>query len=269
MALDQRSCSVLHYLARSEGAVAIPLLTETFRVSRRTIYYDLDKIDDWLKKQGFSPMKRIRGSGVVLEEAERGSVREAIQNLRERDYEYGTAERRSWMVLHLMTAGCPVFIEEFTRLFRVSRNTVIEDIKALKHRLRSFRVSLISDRKRGYCIEGEEKDCRRGMLEHLSGLFPEDAWPLLETNRQNLFRQGRAFGFPAFPPHLFDEVAELIQEEEKRYGVEYTDAVHLQLTLRLLFLLRRIQLGWCALDYHWEEQAKLITRENGKIFKKH
>ncbi|MEW9032510.1 MAG: transcription antiterminator, partial [Planifilum fimeticola] len=243
MALDQRSCSVLHYLARSEGTVAIPLLTETFRVSRRTIYYDLDKIDDWLKKQGFSPMKRIRGSGVVLEEAERGSVREAIQNLRERDYEYGTAERQSWMVLHLMTAGRPVFIEDFTRLFRVSRNTVIEDIKALKHRLRSFRVSLISDRKRGYCIEGEEKDCRRGMLEHLSGLFPEDAWPLLETNKQNLFRQGRAFGFPSFPPHLFDDVAELIQEEEKRYGVEYTDAVHLQLTLRLLFLLRRIQLG--------------------------
>lgn len=243
MALDQRSCSVLHYLAHSEGTVTISFLTEAFRVSRRTIYYDLDKIDDWLKKQGYSPVKRIRGLGVVLEETERKSIREAIKHLRKRDYEYGTSERQVWIVLHLMTSDRPIFIEDFIRLFRVSRNTVIEDIKVLKNRLRSFHVSLMSDRKRGYFIEGEEKNCRRGMLQFLSRLFPEDAWPLLETNKQNLFRQGRAFGFPSFPPRFLDDVTELIQDCENRYGMEYTDQVHLQLALRLLFILRRIQLG--------------------------
>lgn len=243
MALDQRSCSILSYLAHSDGTVTIPFLTDTFRVSRRTIYYDLEKIDDWLKKRGYAPVKKIRGSGLVLEEREKRNIREAIKSLQEQDYEYATEERQTWIVLHVMTAGRPVFIEDFTRLFRVSRNTVIEDIKALKHRLGAFHVSLLSDRKKGYLIQGDEKNCRKAMVEYLSKIFPEDAWPLLETNKQNLFRQGRAFGFPSFHPRLFDDFMRLIQECEKQFGVEYTDAVHLQLALRLLFILRRVQLG--------------------------
>jgi mannitol operon transcriptional antiterminator len=242
MALDQRSCSILNHLVHADGYVTIPFLTETFRVSRRTIYYDLDKIDDWLKERGYSPLKKIRNAGVYLEEKEKRKIQEDIKTLNERDYEYTTKERQAWIILHLMTTDRPVFIDDLAQLFRVSRNTIIEDIKILKNRLDGFQVALLSDRRKGYLIEGDEKSCRKAMVYYLSVIFPEHAWSVLEMNKQKLFRHEGAMVFPSLHPRVFDDLVHFIQRCETQFELEYTDDVHRQLAIRLIFILRRIQL---------------------------
>ena len=47
--MDQRCAQLLNQIMSAGGPVKISELAEAFNVSSRTIRYDLDKIDDFLK----------------------------------------------------------------------------------------------------------------------------------------------------------------------------------------------------------------------------
>lgn len=47
MSLDQLSTAILSHLVKAQTFVSVGELTEKFHISRRTIYYDMGKINDW------------------------------------------------------------------------------------------------------------------------------------------------------------------------------------------------------------------------------
>lgn len=51
MALNKRSYAILQTLIQNEHYVSIHKLMKKFNVSRRTIYYEIDRINYWLEKQ--------------------------------------------------------------------------------------------------------------------------------------------------------------------------------------------------------------------------
>lgn len=67
MALDERSTAILEYLRRAKTYVKPNELMEKFHISRRTVYYDVDKINDWLADQKMNPIKAVRSAGFLLE----------------------------------------------------------------------------------------------------------------------------------------------------------------------------------------------------------
>ena len=54
MILDTRSINILQQIIQAEGYVPINQLIDVIQVSKRTLYYDIKKIDDWLQEEGFS-----------------------------------------------------------------------------------------------------------------------------------------------------------------------------------------------------------------------
>ncbi|MCQ6267845.1 HTH domain-containing protein [Fictibacillus sp. WQ 8-8] len=55
MSLDQRSTAMLFHLSQAQGYISVDELIEKFNVSKRTIYYDIEKINGWLSDNDLKP----------------------------------------------------------------------------------------------------------------------------------------------------------------------------------------------------------------------
>lgn len=166
MALNKRSYAILQTLIQNEHYVSIHELMKKFNVSRRTIYYEIDRINYWLEKQRIKPIKHERFCGFYLEELP-GNFH-LIKTL---PYEYSIEERIAWIALHLLMNEDRLLIKTFEQWLDVSRNTVISDINKLRKSFKSYHLSLIFNREQGYVLEGEEYDKRRARVSYLSFLL--------------------------------------------------------------------------------------------------
>ncbi|MDY0409279.1 HTH domain-containing protein [Paracerasibacillus soli] len=66
--MDQRSMAVLNQLLKQDSYINVQELAALLNVSRRTIYSDLDKVNDWLKEHHFTEIKQVRGQGLYIDE---------------------------------------------------------------------------------------------------------------------------------------------------------------------------------------------------------
>lgn len=66
MELKNRQTSILRGLLRSGEGMAIKDLMDSYEIARRTLYYDVKKIDDWLMEGRLGSMK-IQGQIVSVQ----------------------------------------------------------------------------------------------------------------------------------------------------------------------------------------------------------
>lgn len=78
MKLNSRQAQTLRMLSRSAEGFELSDLADTFKVSRRTVYYDISAINRYLDIEDVGSLKvanrRIDGSGVRWDEVERLSI---------------------------------------------------------------------------------------------------------------------------------------------------------------------------------------------------
>lgn len=247
MALDQRSTILLNELVHASSHLSINELMEKFNVSRRTIYYDIEKINDWLEDNNLDPVRYIRSVGFYLEENTKKHIPEKIETIKKWHYEFSADERKAWLAVHLLIRESPLFLEDLIDKLLVSRNTVIADIKKLKSDLSSFDLTLFSDRKRGYVINGSEINKRKSLVYYLSHAIPEQGWQSLIADIQ-MFLQENPDGEAEWPVNLFkvDElkaVYDIISDSEQELRIEFTDDVLHSLAVRFLLFSKRLMQG--------------------------
>jgi mannitol operon transcriptional antiterminator len=138
MSLDKRSTAILMQLMNADSYLSIKALTERLNVSRRTIYYDLDKINDWLIANGLEKVEKVRTAGIILADTAKKQIPHLIGKIEAWHYEYSANERKAWIAIYLLATTSPLYLEHLMERVRVSRNTTIEDIKALKKKLLSL-----------------------------------------------------------------------------------------------------------------------------------
>ncbi|WP_027417853.1 HTH domain-containing protein [Aneurinibacillus terranovensis] len=81
MSLDERSTLILTHLLHAKSYVQLEEISEKIKVSKRTIYYDLEKINHWLKEQKLDPVQYIRSSGLYLADSTKNKIPEKIKTL--------------------------------------------------------------------------------------------------------------------------------------------------------------------------------------------
>ncbi|MCT2194396.1 hypothetical protein U9M73_16395 [Paenibacillus phoenicis] len=54
---------------------------DVFHVSKRTIYYDMDKINHWLRQGGLAPVQYVRSRGFLLPESSRSQLPSMAQSM--------------------------------------------------------------------------------------------------------------------------------------------------------------------------------------------
>ncbi|WP_306009622.1 BglG family transcription antiterminator [Bacillus sp. MMSF_3328] len=260
MFIDKRSMSLLTYLAKQDTYVTIKALIEKFNISRRTVYYDIGKINGWLEDRHLPAVKYVRSTGFKLEDETREAVLTDAGTKTVQHYELSQVERKGLLAIYLMSSDKALYLESLMERTRVSRNTTIDDLKELKADLKKYYLKLVWDRKFGYLIEGDEGSKRKALIYYLQHALPAGA-------AENLF-WGRELPFRNYYEEidLWDDeklysVQHLVTATERELGIQFTDEFHYNLAFRLLLFASRAAQGDEVQIDGYEKEALAGTME--------
>lgn len=242
MLLDQRSHAILIHLSRAQSYVTTAEIMETFNISRRTIYYDIEKINNWLKAQELPAVQYVRSAGFQLDPKTANQVPGKLVTMEQWHYEYSSKERRAWLALSLLAREEPLYLDHMMERTRVSRNTTIEDLKSLKKELMGYDSQLEFDRKSGYVIKGIEENKRRIATFYLQQVVHKKSWQELLRQMPIIFsgqNKKTVFG----NVEKVEEIKGILADSEKELGIRYTDDFLHSLSFMLLIFVRRLAQG--------------------------
>lgn len=273
MSLDKRSTAILMQLIHADSYMSVEELTEKLNVSRRTIYYDIEKINDWLDSLGIDKVEKVRSAGFILPDKVKKLIPTNIQKVQAWHYEYSQDERKAWIAIYILMGGKRYFLEDLMEKTRVSRTTTIEDIKSLKMDICSFHLHLDFERKQGYTISGDETEVRRAIGYYLSIAIPvQNQHSLVAALQIQLSDAKNSEQLLA----LLKQVYHLLFQSEKELNIKFTDNMLYSLSLRfMLFSMRITQANYIKMDVVEKEVlrntkaflvAKQICRELERIF---
>jgi mannitol operon transcriptional antiterminator len=242
MSLDQRSTAILSYLSQAKRYVPATEISEKFNISRRTIYYDMGKINGWLSENRLPEVKHVRSAGFYLEEEAAQQMPEKLGMIKTWHYEYSVQERKAWLVIYIMTRETSLYLEDLMEKIRVSRNTTIENLKSIKEELLRFHLQLEFDRKLGYVINGEEEDKRKAIVFYLQLLLPDQSWQTFLAQIPMILN-AKNQQIDVFNLEKLKAVQKIVSESEKDLNLQFTDDFLYSLSLRLLLFGRRLAQG--------------------------
>lgn len=264
-------------LQKTKGYMPVQELMDIFHISKRTVYYDMDKINDWLRQNGLAPVDYVRGMGFLLPDASRSQLPAKAQVVQPQQYYLSGGERKALLCLQLANRSGPLFLYDMEDLLKVSRGTAHSELKRLKDELAGYGLTVRFDRKQGYFIQGNEKDLRAALSHFLFELLPYGNWnhfaPTIDgLIHADLFRRY----FPAFREEQLASVYAMIVSGEQLIGMELTDETIQHLTVRLWLSATRLKQGK-TVKMDEEEKAALqetlqfkaaaqIAAELGELF---
>ncbi|PLR75956.1 PTS sugar transporter [Bacillus sp. V3-13] len=243
MSLDQRSTLILSHLVNAQSYVPLKEIMEKFNISRRTIYYDMDKINGWLKENQLPVIKHTRSAGFNMDETAKKQIPQKIKNVQTWHYEYSAKERKAWLALYLMGFNTPIYIDDLMERLRVSRNTIIEDLKVLKDDLEKYHLKIEFERKKGYVLLGAEEDKRKAIVFYLSLVLPVLSWQDLMTKIPFFLNGANTNGLDLFEIEKLKAVHSIVSEVEKNLKLQFTDDFLHSLVFRLWFFGKRLEQG--------------------------
>ncbi|WP_158633914.1 BglG family transcription antiterminator [Radiobacillus deserti] len=237
--MDERSTIILSKLAQTQDYISLKYLTETLGISRRTLYYDLEKINDWLADNQMEQVKRASKRGYYLESETRTKISQLLGHVHEPTYYYTKKERHVLIVLLVIISKEKLFMKDFEELTKVSRGTIANDLKEITYYLKqTFELSLFFQRKTGYQVEGSEFEIRKAIASSLEQLLLKWKW-------EEVLRK--------FPTIFFGssetlckrkEIRALLLDGEQELGNELTDETLSWLSMQVLILIKRVRDGF-------------------------
>lgn len=153
MYLSPREKELLTELINSPTPVSIQKMVNVLRVSKRTVYRELEQLERSLKEVNASLKKIARGSFTI--EATPETRTQLHKLLNEKEMELSTTERQHAILLELLLTKVPLSLSYFLEKYLISNTTFYADIKQLETSMEQLPLSIT--RNRGYEITGPEK----------------------------------------------------------------------------------------------------------------
>lgn len=173
--LNARCREIIKILIESTTFVTLQQIGDQIKVSKRTVYYDIYRINDWLENYEQPELEVIRGKGILIETEQKKIIEGLLsQSEIEVSYIFSPAERINIIICSIIYAQTPVYIEQLMEYCEVSRNTVFNDLGVVVNQLKSYDLKLTYISKAGYRIEGDTIKTRAVYLfcfNHLIELF--------------------------------------------------------------------------------------------------
>ena len=170
MKLEKSQKDLLYLLLKQEEEISLTKIQSELHISRRTVYYNVNKLNEFLFGFGIDPVNNRRGEGYYLTEEQKKVIREVIE-IEQSVYNLTPDERVQYLVCWLMYPKEKVFIEDIIVAFDISRNSVFNDLKVVKSAIEKYDLSLEFDLKNGYSIAGQVFGKRALLLYYLKILL--------------------------------------------------------------------------------------------------
>ena len=154
--MNARCKAILNILLSADSYTTLSQIEETLKVSKRSIYYDLCRINEWLSSYGIPELEAVRGKGILID----GDIRQRIEVIvenedTEENYVFSPMERIRIIICSVIYSQEPVYIDQLTDYCMVSRNTVFNDLRVVINQLQDYDLKLEYETKKGYMVHGD------------------------------------------------------------------------------------------------------------------
>ncbi|WP_371362760.1 Transcriptional regulator ManR [Sporomusa rhizae] len=246
--LKERCTQLLLHLIKADDMTTIAALAELLNVSKRTIRYDLDAVDDFLKSHGLPVLLRKQHGGVMLSQNAscRSQTLEFLHTANVYHYPFSSKEREILVIGQLMHNRDYTTIDDLAARLWVSRNTMIKDLQEVKAWYQRNGLELRSMPKYGIKVIGNERNFRRAAICFIKeGIGLEKALEIL----QKLSKTGQTgpsmyeFCQEWFYDVNFATIQAFIRVVEKELHTMFSDSAFIGLTFTIAIAVRRMQMG--------------------------
>ncbi|WP_187999354.1 BglG family transcription antiterminator [Listeria marthii] len=247
---DARNMALLESLVVANVYLAPEKLQEELGISKRTLQYDVEKINKELDNIGLDGIQSVRGQGYYLLEEEKSTMKEILENREASHKVFSASERRIRILFFLLVTDARVIIDTINECNEVSRNTSLQDIKQLKLALKQFNLELIYDRKNGNMVLGDERSIRQFFIHYcMNNEEIATADQLLDLMKINPMMKNQEL-FPNL-----DTIFEILAVTEKKIGIRYTDEVIERIGIMIFFFKERMKRD-CYLNEKEEHEVE-------------
>ncbi|MGG1698111.1 BglG family transcription antiterminator [Bacillus zhangzhouensis] len=250
MHLTKRGTTLLSMLIHTTSYLSIEDLQNRLNVSTRTVYSEIKRMNSWLKTHELSGVQRKDQLGYYLLTHEKEVIiQKANTILVGSDYEPCVKERRAILLLSIACSEKRLKIDDFMKLTKVSRNTLLEDMKQLKEALSKQQLTLHYQAACGYLISGEERMIRLALKPYIHSIRT-----MIKNEKE----------FPSFwlkGPISYKRLKHLLEQSEQELKLEFADDMLDQLSLDLFFYFKRMKLGRAVYISNEEKRTLQETDE--------
>lgn len=148
--MKTREKELLNYIIENQN-VEMQTLLDYFHVSRRTLYYDIESINDEIKKIGV--IKRLDGKFIYI-----GSYQQLPIVINERGFEYSSYQLRSHLIMMKLVLSDLFTLESLAEEMDLSKNTIKQTMDQL--RIEVLQDHLYLESKPSFHLVGCEKAIR-------------------------------------------------------------------------------------------------------------
>ncbi|MDD3747575.1 MAG: BglG family transcription antiterminator [Anaerostipes sp.] len=187
--LDVRCYEILEQLLYTDEYMSVAQIADERGMSKRSVYYDIQKINEWLEAQELPLLEIERKKGIFIDKTEKELIRKNIKEMPAKlVYAFSPTERIRIIICSILQRSRQLHIDDFIELCQVSRNTTINDIKEATRAIAEFQLQLSYETGKGYCIHGDFKTKRTVFFLYfnsLSDFYKKGALPLDHPERVN------------------------------------------------------------------------------------
>lgn len=222
--LNERQNSILKYLYNKKDYTTINEISKEFKVSVRTIRYDLDNIEYTLKDNEKIFLVRTPRYGIKLEFKGKRDIL-TFSSIFDCVEINSPEDRVIFIAINLLIGNSKV--EELANMLSVSKNTVVSDLKKAKEILNNLRINVISKAYVGTCIEGDEEDVRYAFINLYYKISNSDNYKLLKMVIDDF-------------DSIKADIEERIHKIESRLSLEYSDTSFKELIIIIMYCFIRM-----------------------------
>lgn len=166
MQLSERQIKIVNNLLSSSEPLTTRELSEKFKVSVRTIKYDLSGIKPWINdSQEILISKRNKGFWLDANQDKRMELKKKLLNRDKFNYFPQPMQRaKQIIVLFGLTEGF-MTTQQLENKLGVSKTTVLSDLNNAELELAKFNITLVRKNYYGYTISGSEANIRSALEE--------------------------------------------------------------------------------------------------------
>lgn len=248
--LDERAWFILQKMMERQSLDKAELLTIT-QLSSRQLEYSFEKINSWLT-QYQQKIVEIENKQIKISQATKEFL---VQKLADyygtKDYLFNSEERSCYLFLLLFFYDQEYLsINHFIDALKVSKTTVLNDLKMLGKELSKYDITIRYNRQVGYRLQGNELAIRYYMMKLV----------ILELSEES---HDRLFELFIADNQLdsFDEVKKIVENKQKRYAIDFVENRLQEFIYTFIFLKKRINSHPVHLDNRYQLPALYETKE--------
>ena len=244
--INERCAQILYYIIDEQKPVKLSIFSKKFNLSLRTIRYDIEKIDDFLLINELTPLERDSKLGIsyMVNADHIEKLKMLISNKELNEYIVNPDERINYILISMFESNCYVVIDKLAEDIKVSRSTIINDLRKVRKWLKNHKLRLEAIPSKGIKVIGNEKDFRNAVLyllfESLNFNINTDSIRKVDIVSKN--KLDESFN-KIFENLDIDIIKEIVRTAEKQLNRYLSDESYSALVLHIALAIKRIQIG--------------------------